>query len=85
MICGWADTLHLMRLSGMLMTSLYTATSKTEAEQLLEAIRERLQGFGLELHPEKTKLVYCKNDLRKEEHEHNSFTFLSYSFSHAAS
>ncbi len=54
--------------------------SKTEAEQMLEAIRERLQGFGLELHPEKTKLVYCKNDLRKEEHEHNSFTFLSYSF-----
>ena len=54
--------------------------SKTAAEQLLLAIRERLQKFGLELHPEKTKLVYCKNYLRKEEHEHNSFTFLSYSF-----
>jgi len=39
-----------------------------------------LQGFELELHPEKTKLVYCKNQKRKEEHEHNSFTFLSYSF-----
>jgi RNA-directed DNA polymerase len=54
--------------------------SKTEAEQLLLSIRERLQGFDLELHPEKTKLVYCKNYLRKERHEHNSFTFLSYSF-----
>ncbi len=54
--------------------------SKEEAEQLLEAIRTRLQGFELELHAEKTKLVYCKSYNRKEEHEHNSFTFLSYSF-----
>jgi group II intron reverse transcriptase/maturase len=55
-------------------------SSKAEAEHLLVSIRERLQGFDLELHPEKTKLVYCKNYLRKEMHEHNSFTFLSYSF-----
>lgn len=54
--------------------------SKAEAEHLLASIGERLQGFELQLHPEKTKLVYCKNYLRKEEHEHNSFTFLSYSF-----
>ena len=54
--------------------------SKEEAEQLLSSIRKRLAGFDLELHPEKTKLVYCKNYLRKEQHEHNSFTFLSYSF-----
>ncbi len=55
-------------------------TSKAEAEELLLAIRERLQGFDLELHPDKTKIVYCKNGQRTEEHEHNSFTFLSYSF-----
>ena len=54
--------------------------SKEEAEHLLVSIRERLGGFGLELHPEKTKLVYCKSWKRKEQHEHNSFTFLSYSF-----
>lgn len=54
--------------------------SEIEAQQLLTCIRERLQGFDLEVHPEKTKLVYCKNYLRKEEHEHNSFTFLSFSF-----
>jgi RNA-directed DNA polymerase len=54
--------------------------SKAEAEHLLASIRERLQSFELEVHPEKTKLVYCKNYLRKEQHEHNSFTFLSYSF-----
>jgi len=54
--------------------------SKEEAEHLLNSIRKRLVGFELELHPEKTKLVYCKNYRRKEQHEHNSFTFLSYSF-----
>jgi RNA-directed DNA polymerase len=54
--------------------------SKAEAEHLLSSIRERLRGFELELHPEKTKLVYCKSWKRKEQHEHNSFTFLSYSF-----
>jgi RNA-directed DNA polymerase len=54
--------------------------SKAEAEHLLATIRERLASFALELHPEKTKLVYCKNWKRKEQHEQNSFTFLSYSF-----
>jgi len=54
--------------------------SKKEGEELLSSIRKRLAGFELELHPEKTKLVYCKNYKRKEQHEHNSFTFLSYSF-----
>ena len=54
--------------------------NKEEAEHLLKSIRERLTNFGLELHPEKTKLVYCKSWKRKEQHKHNSFTFLSYSF-----
>jgi group II intron reverse transcriptase/maturase len=54
--------------------------SKAEAEHMLESIRERLAGFELELHSEKTKLVYCKCWKRKEKHKHNSFTFLSYSF-----
>jgi RNA-directed DNA polymerase len=54
--------------------------SKEEAECLLSSIRQRLASYQLELHPDKTKLVYCQNYQRKEEHEHNSFTFLSYSF-----
>lgn len=54
--------------------------SKQEAEQLLSSIKERMFGFELELHPEKTKPMYCKNYLRKKQHEHNNFTFLSYSF-----
>jgi RNA-directed DNA polymerase len=55
-------------------------SSKQEAAQLLERLKVRMQEFELELHPEKTRVVYCKNYLRKEVHENNSFTFLSYSF-----
>lgn len=54
--------------------------SKQEAEQLLMKLKERMQQYELELHPEKTKIVYCKNYLRNEKHDNNSFTFLSYSF-----
>ena len=39
-----------------------------------------MQQYSLELHPEKTKIVYCKNYQRHEKHDNESFTFLSYSF-----
>jgi RNA-directed DNA polymerase len=55
-------------------------SSKAEAEQLLEQLKARMQQYELELHPEKTKIVYCKNYQRNEKHDNNSFTFLSYSF-----
>ena len=35
--------------------------SKEEAEDLLEKLKVRMQEYALELHPEKTKIVYCKN------------------------
>lgn len=55
-------------------------SSKEEAEELRNSIGERLRKFELELHPEKTKVVYCKTSERKDEHDGNSFTFLGYSF-----
>ena len=39
-----------------------------------------MEEFELMLHPEKTQIVYCKNYQRKESHDKESFTFLSYSF-----
>jgi RNA-directed DNA polymerase len=56
------------------------AKSKAAAEQLLEAIRTRLTECGLELHPEKTKIVYCQDSDRKGQHEHIKFDFLGYTF-----
>jgi RNA-directed DNA polymerase len=54
--------------------------SKDEAEKLLRALQNRMNEYALTLHPEKTKIVYCKNYQRNEDHDQNSFTFLSYTF-----
>ena len=51
-----------------------------QAKFVLEAVRRRLRDKGLELHPEKTKIVYCKDDQRPGNYEHVSFDFLSYTF-----
>jgi RNA-directed DNA polymerase len=55
---------------------------RTEAEaiQLKERIERRLSLCKLELHPEKTKIVYCKNSRRKENYSNISFDFLGYTF-----
>lgn len=54
--------------------------SKEEAERILTQLQTRMEDYELSLHPEKTKIVYCKDDRRNGEHEHESFTFLSYDF-----
>jgi RNA-directed DNA polymerase len=54
--------------------------SQQEAERLLEKLRVRLAEFKLELHAEKSKVVYCKSYQRPGRHDHESFTFLGYSF-----
>lgn len=54
--------------------------SERQARTVLAAIRDRLLQCGLELHPMKTRIVYCKDDDRRGEYEHVSFDFLGYTF-----
>jgi RNA-directed DNA polymerase len=54
--------------------------SRRQAETVLAAIAERMNEVGLRLHPDKTRVVYCKDDKRREEHEDISFTFLGFTF-----
>jgi len=54
--------------------------SEEEARTVLAAIRDRFVACGLELHPTKTRIVYCKDDRRRGNFEHISFDFLSYTF-----
>ena len=54
--------------------------TKTEAEQTLTALDERMKACGLELHPEKTKQVYCRDYRRQDTYETVKFDFLGYSF-----
>src|SRR5215203_2658372 len=54
--------------------------SEREAQGLRRAMDERLAACGLVLHPQKTKLVYCKDTNRPGEHDCISFDFLGYTF-----
>ncbi len=54
--------------------------SEAEAQELLVILKQRFEMCGLELHPEKTKIVYCKDGRRKEQYPTTKFTFLGYDF-----
>ena len=54
--------------------------TERQAKEMRRAIAERLRDCGLELHPEKTQIVYCKDELRKGSHAHEKFDFLGYEF-----
>ncbi len=51
-----------------------------EARNIQIALAERFEECGLELHPDKTKIVYCKDDRRRAGHVNTSFDFLGYTF-----
>ena len=44
--------------------------SRRQAEQVAEAIGNRMEAVGLRLHPTKTRIVYCKDANRRGSHEH---------------
>lgn len=54
--------------------------SKDHAVTVLKAVDARLKECGLELHPDKTKMVYCRDYRRKGKHSQVKFDFLGYSF-----
>jgi len=54
--------------------------SRAQAEQVLAALGERMRAVGLELHPDKTRIVYCQDGRRRGSFEHTAFTFLGFTF-----
>lgn len=54
--------------------------SRRQAHEVLTALGNRMEEVGLRLHPDKTRIVYCKDGTRRGSHEHTSFTFLGYTF-----
>lgn len=54
--------------------------SKSEAEMVMEASFARFAECKLEAHPEKTKIVYCKDSKRKGVYPKISFDFLGFTF-----
>lgn len=51
-----------------------------QAEFFMDILRKRFKKCGLEMHPEKTKIAYCKDVDRREEYPNTSFDFLGYTF-----
>jgi group II intron reverse transcriptase/maturase len=55
-------------------------SSLERALAVLAAIRVRMGEVGLELHPDKTRIVYCKDGTRRGTYDHTEFTFLGFTF-----
>ena len=51
-----------------------------QAQQLRAALEARFAECHLELHPQKTRVVYCKDDDRRGTYPDHSFDFLGYTF-----
>jgi len=54
--------------------------TEAQAKMLKTALEERMKEVQLELHPEKTKIVYCKDADRTDTYENIQFDFLGYTF-----
>jgi len=51
-----------------------------EAKAIKKELKRRLENCKLELHPEKTKIIYCKDSNRRRNYQNIQFTFLGYTF-----
>lgn len=54
--------------------------SEAQAQLVLRKLGDRLRECGLELHPGKTKIVYCQDINRQGQYPTIQFTFLGYTF-----
>ena len=54
--------------------------TERQARFVRDKIDQRLNRCKLELHPDKTRIVYCKDELRTHSYQHTSFDFLGYTF-----
>jgi RNA-directed DNA polymerase len=55
-------------------------TNRGQAERLKAALTQRLADCGLEVHPQKTHIVYCKDSLRRGPYPEHHFDFLGFTF-----
>ena len=54
--------------------------SEKQAHFIKDRVARRLKHCGLELHPGKTRIVYCQDDDRRGEYPYTQFDFLGYTF-----
>jgi RNA-directed DNA polymerase len=54
--------------------------TRKQAEEVMQSIALRLADCGLMMHPEKSRVVYCKGGHRTASYPHTHFTFLGFTF-----
>ncbi len=54
--------------------------NQAQAEDVMQSIALRLAECGLTMHPEKSKIVYCKHSRRTKAYQLVQFTFLGFTF-----
>ena len=54
--------------------------SEKQAQVVRDAIAARLTQWRLELHPDKTRIVYCEDENRRASYANERFDFLGYTF-----
>ena len=54
--------------------------SQKQAEAVMQSIATRLEVCGLTMHPEKSKIIYCKHSRRTGAYRCVQFTFLGFTF-----
>jgi len=54
--------------------------TERDAQRILAALSARFAACGLELHPDKTRVIYCKDGRRKGTYSTTKFDFLGYTF-----
>jgi RNA-directed DNA polymerase len=54
--------------------------SEEQAKLVMRKVKERLRECKLEMHPEKSRIVYCRDINRRDEYPVTQFTFLGYCF-----
>ncbi|MBB2926674.1 group II intron reverse transcriptase/maturase [Paraburkholderia silvatlantica] len=54
--------------------------TQAQAEEVMRSIASRLEACGLTMHPEKSKIVYCRDSNRTSTYPNVQFTFLGFTF-----
>jgi RNA-directed DNA polymerase len=75
-----ATTQPLIRFERYCDDAIVHCVSEKQALYIRRSIAERLARYGLVLHPEKTKIVFCAQDGRNRQQYPVEFTFLGYTF-----
>ena len=79
-MCGCAGTIRAFPFERYADDAICHCSSEEKPRPCATSLENRFAECGLTLHPEKTKIVYCKDDDRRGDYPNQKFDFLGYTF-----